>query len=106
MILESRSLCIGERKLESASRLQEFIDCLVHRTVISEVVDHPHSPSQGAVWGGELGRSQLNPKAISAFLGWRQGDIDEWQPDGDRLAECLLALLPQLESVYGGLKYL
>lgn len=99
LIKESRSFCKGERDYAELPRLQKFVNCLCDRTERVKRSGYPGTPLEGVLWGKERGRNNFDAKVVSAFLSWRRGTIDEWQPDGDRLAECLLGLLPQLKTV-------
>ena len=50
-----------------------------------------HNAQTGLLWGLSTGRRQLPSRIVSSFLGWRQGKMNHWQPDGDRLMEQLLS---------------
>ena len=96
LVIEARSLCLGERSYEDLTRLQSFVQSIKKHT--ETVVDskEPYTQEEGAVWGAQLGRTRLDPKIISSFLGWRAGEVSHWQPDGDRLAEQLFSVIPKL----------
>ena len=47
----------------------------------------------GMKWGGQLGRQRIPTKYMKALLSFRKGDMERWQPDGDRMIELLLAEL-------------
>jgi fructose-1,6-bisphosphatase/inositol monophosphatase family enzyme len=99
LVIEARSLCLGERSYEDLPRLQSFVQSLKRDTGSVADSKEPLTQEDGAVWGAQIGRTGLSPHIISSFLGWRGGEISHWQPDGDRLAEQLFSVIPALTTL-------
>lgn len=86
-------LAIGEDELLQ-QWLELALDTEAHNLELAEVDENqfPTTAIKGARWGYQRGRRGIPTKWITALLSWREGEMDGWQPDGDRLVEQLLAL--------------
>ena len=100
LIVEARALCQGSAHRDELPRLQRFLSTLDEAISESLVETEQHSsvmpPTSsdlGLRWGLSLGRHELPTRVLSDLLSWREGLMEAWQPDGDRLIEQLGALL-------------
>ena len=99
------------RYVEDTSCEQELIHLPVFITTLqglitselplNEQISIISDPKSGVRAGYLLGREALPSTLLSALLGWRTKDIEtmrDWQPDGDRLVEQVIALSPKLRT--------
>jgi fructose-1,6-bisphosphatase/inositol monophosphatase family enzyme len=96
LVTEARALCRGQAQLTELTQLPRFLKVLDEAVKTSQDQLEallPTDPSQGVKWGLSHGRAGIPHRVVSELLSWREGEMDTWQPDGDRLIEQLSALL-------------
>ena len=102
LVQETRLFINGQSNLDQSQYLKVFLDLFLNNQSgaqlghVQKVID----AKTGALWGAELGRQQLNHRMVSAFLAYRQGVLNHWLVDGDRLAEQLLSLVNKIPNVH------